>query len=94
MKIRIYSTDACPKCRALKVYLKDCGIDFEVRDISKHMPYLQANEAWHRDTAAPVMEVVDGKFTKLFDHFDMFDKNGLKKTSIDIMVQSMFEVPQ
>lgn len=34
MKIKVYSTPACPYCYALKSYLKDRGFEFEDIDVS------------------------------------------------------------
>jgi Glutaredoxin and related proteins len=85
--IRIYTTDACPKCRALKTLLKDLGATFDVRDMAKHMPYLQANDGWPRDNSAPLLEIAQpGKDPVFYDHYSLFDRNGIKKDFIELVV--------
>lgn len=35
VKVKVYSTPACPYCRMVKDFLKDRGVDFEDIDISE-----------------------------------------------------------
>ncbi len=80
--IVIYTTETCPKCRALKVFLKTIGVNFAVKDMAKNMPYLSAYNGWPQDNTAPIMELVslDGRKDPIFyDHYALFDRDGLKK---------------
>lgn len=81
--IVIYTTETCPKCRALKVFLKTLGVNFAIKDMAKSMPYLSAFDGWPQDNTAPIMEIKEpGKEPVFYDHYSLFDRNGLKKDYI------------
>jgi hypothetical protein len=63
------------------VFFKENGVKFRTEPMANNLPRLSAFNGWPPDNAAPVLEVnVDKKVDPMFyTHYDLFDKNGLKK---------------
>ncbi|MFA5715519.1 MAG: glutaredoxin domain-containing protein [Candidatus Paceibacterota bacterium] len=65
-KIRLFSTPTCPYCFALKRFLEEKGIEFEVVDISSDMESQKEVIEKTKQTSVPVMDI-NGEFVVGFD---------------------------
>lgn len=66
MKVKVYSTLACPYCFTLKEFLKKNNIDFEDIDVSKDENALNEIVKKSGQMGVPVVEI-DGKIVVGFD---------------------------
>ena len=66
MKIKIYSTPACPACVRLKEYLKEKNIEFENIDVSTNKEAAEEMVEKSGQMGVPVAEI-DGKIIIGFD---------------------------
>uniref|UniRef100_A0A7V3RDY4 NrdH-redoxin n=1 Tax=Mesoaciditoga lauensis TaxID=1495039 RepID=A0A7V3RDY4_9BACT len=57
VKIKIYSTPACPHCKAAKNYFKSLGIPFEDVDVSKDQREAEKMVQKTHQYGVPVIEV-------------------------------------
>lgn len=66
MKIKIYSTPACPYCKMTKAYLTEKNIKFEDIDVSADQKKAQEMIEKSRQMGVPVIEI-DEKIIVGFD---------------------------
>jgi len=59
--IKVYSTEACPYCVALKNFLKEKGVDFKEIDVSQNQEAAKEMVEKTNQRGVPVLEV-DGQF--------------------------------
>lgn len=73
VKLRIYTTETCPKCKQLKSKLKKQGLEFEEVDMqdSQWLAELRVNGIFTVD--APVLEIQTGNSQKFLTSDEMFD---------------------
>ena len=57
MKVTVYTTEVCPKCRRLKVFLDSSGIIYDVKDMQspEGLTELRFNGIFARE--APVLQI-------------------------------------
>jgi glutaredoxin-like YruB-family protein len=66
MKVKIYTTPACPFCYMLKEFLKEKGVEFEEVDVSKDKKALEEMIEKSGQMGVPVVEI-DGEIVIGFD---------------------------
>ncbi|MBD3253082.1 NrdH-redoxin [Candidatus Pacearchaeota archaeon] len=66
MKIKIYSTPACPYCKMVKKYLKEKELEFDDIDISKNQEAAHEMVEKSGQMSVPVIDI-DGKIIIGFD---------------------------
>ncbi len=57
LKIKIYSTPACPHCRAAKNYFKSLGLPFKDVDVSKNPKEAELMVKKTHQYGVPVIEI-------------------------------------
>ncbi len=72
MKIKVYSTPACPWCGVLKDFLKEKKVDFEEIDVSKDQEKAKEMVEKSGQMGVPQIEI-NGKIIV------GFDKEGIEK---------------
>jgi glutaredoxin-like YruB-family protein len=76
MKIKIYTTEACPYCGMAKEFLKKSKIDFQEVDVSNNQEAAMEMIEKSGQSGVPVIEI-DGKIIVGFDLPEI--KKALKK---------------
>jgi len=76
MKIKIYTTEACPYCVMAKEFLKKNKIDFQEADVSNNQEAAMEMIEKSGQSGVPVIEI-DGKIIVGFDLPEI--KKALKK---------------
>ncbi len=66
MKVKVYSTPACPYCQTLKQYLKDHDIDFEDIDVSQDQKAAEEMVQKSDQMGVPVADI-DGEIVVGFN---------------------------
>ena len=66
MKVKVYSTPACPYCTAVKDFLEENKIEFESIDISQDQESMKMIIEKTGQIGVPVVEI-DGQFIVGFD---------------------------
>jgi glutaredoxin-like YruB-family protein len=66
MKVKVFSTPACPYCIVLKKFLTENGIDFEDIDVSKDEQAVNEMVQKSGQMGVPVIEI-DGQIVVGFD---------------------------
>jgi len=66
MKIKVYSTPACPYCYALKDFLREHNIEFEDIDVSVNQQAVEEMIQKSGQMGVPVTEI-DGEIVVGFD---------------------------
>lgn len=65
-KIRLFTTPICPYCFALKRFLEEKGIEFDVIDVSADLEAQKEMIEKTKQATVPVLDV-DGEFVIGFD---------------------------
>jgi glutaredoxin len=65
MRVVVYTTEVCPKCRRLKNFLNASGIDYEVKDMQspEGLTELRFNGVFALE--APVLQIGEEFFTSV-----------------------------
>lgn len=85
----VYGLDHCPKCDALKEFLRELGITFIEYDMGASRAYLDSWDALPDDGGAPVLELVDPvryDMPTFWLHRDLFPGGKLDKTKVGHIV--------
>lgn len=75
--VKVYSTEICPFCVALKEFLKEQGIDFEEIDVTKDQQAQEEMIEKSGQMGVPVAEI-DGKIVVGFDREKISQLLGIK----------------
>lgn len=65
-KVRLFTTPICPYCFALKKFLEEKGIEFEVIDVSSDLEAQKEMIEKTKQTTVPVIDI-NGEFVTGFD---------------------------
>jgi len=66
IKVRVFTTPACPSCFTLKEFLKQYKIEYEEIDVSQDRKAMEEMIKKSNQLTVPVMEI-DGKIVVEFD---------------------------
>ncbi|MDP2661670.1 MAG: Uxx-star family glutaredoxin-like (seleno)protein [Dehalococcoidia bacterium] len=71
--VKIYTTPACPQCRAAKKYFKDKGIEYEELDVASNAKARVEMFGIAQTRSVPVI-VIDGRVFVGFDQADIEER--------------------
>ncbi|MHC1571088.1 MAG: glutaredoxin family protein, partial [Methermicoccaceae archaeon] len=78
MPVKVYTTSVCPRCKALKRFLSEQGVEFteESLEIPATVAELRINGVFVME--APVLQVNDDYYTSE----ELFDDDGVNRESV------------